>query len=104
MKSEQLSDKIDSLVSEEAVKREALEHAMREQAHALRETMQAGDRTTANRLEGLQGQLQSLGEKMRVVLADALKEERRNVTTIVGEAQGQVRRKQQAYEIFVSIA
>lgn len=91
LQGQQLSDKVDTVVSQEAVKREGLEQAMREQAHALRESVQAGDRANSSRLEALQGALQSLGQKMRDVLAEALKEERRGVEAILGKAQGQVR-------------
>lgn len=90
LQGQQLSDKVDSVVSQEAVKREELEQAMREQAHGLRESVQAGDRANSSGLEALQEALQSLGQKMHDVLAEALKAERRGVEAILGKAQGQV--------------
>ena len=90
LQGQQLSDKVDSAVSEEAAKREGLEQAMREQAHALRESVQTGDRANGTRLEALQEEVQTLGHKMRDVLAEALKAERRGVEGILGKAQGQV--------------
>lgn len=86
----QLGDKIDHVQSEENARREAFEKTLREQANALRDASEAGHRSSRTRVEGLQLELQTLARENKVVLAEALNEERENLNVMLQGVQGQV--------------
>lgn len=88
---QQFTDTLATAKSEELVRTEAIERALREQTQNLREVMEAGGRVNRERTDELHSEVKSLEDKLRTVIAGAQMEESGRLLNLLQGAQEQVK-------------
>lgn len=86
----QFADSLAGVESEEMVRIEALEAALREQGHSLKEAIDVGHRTNRRRSEEIHAELTSLESRLRTTIADAQEDESARLGALLRQAQEQV--------------
>lgn len=76
--------------SEEMARIEAIELALREQGHSLKEAIEADHRSNKKRSEEIHADVKSLEGRMRTIIADAQEEDSARVGSLLQQAQEQV--------------
>ncbi|CAM9150550.1 unnamed protein product [Ectocarpus sp. 12 AP-2014] len=89
----QFADKIAGVESEEMARIEAIELAMAEQGHTLKEAFETGHRTNKRRSDDLHAEVKRLEGSLRTALADAQEDESERVNSLLHQAQEQVNRE-----------
>lgn len=86
----QFSDSLAGVESEEMVRIEALEVALREQGHGLKDAIETGHRTNTRRSNEIHAEVKSLESRLRTGIADAQEDESARVGSLLRQAQEQV--------------
>ena len=86
----QFADSLAGVESGETVRIEALELALREQGHSLKEAIDAGHRTNRRRSDEIHAEVESLESRLRTAIADAQEDESAKAGSHLRQAQEQV--------------
>lgn len=86
----QFIDKVDGVESEETTRIEAVELALRQQGHSLKEAIEIGHRASRRRFDDVNAEVKSLEGRMRTIIADAQEDESARVGSLLKQAQEQV--------------
>lgn len=86
----QFTDNLAGVESEEMVRIEALELALRDQGHSLKEAVEAGHRINRRRSDEIHTEVESLESRLRATIADAQEDELARVGSLLRQAQEQV--------------
>lgn len=84
------TDRMAGVESEETVRIEAIELALREQGHHLKEAIEADHRSNRRRSDEIHADVKSLEGRMRTIIGDAQEEESARVGSLLQQAQEQV--------------
>ncbi len=87
----QFIDKVDGVESEETTRIDAVEIALREQGHRLREAIETGHRASRRRFDDFNAEVKSLEGRMRTIIANAQEEESARIGSLLKQTQEQVK-------------
>lgn len=86
----QFADSVAGVESEEMVRIEAMEIALREQGNILKEAIDAAQRTCRRRSDEIHDEVTGLESRLRTTIADAQEDESARVGSLLRQAQEQV--------------
>lgn len=93
------TDRMAGVESGETVRIEAIELALREQGHQLKEAIEADHRSNKRRSDEIHADVKSLEGRMRTIIVDAQEEESARVGSLLQQAQEQVHTRTQSVDV-----